>query len=473
LRQSAPVAPERFSRTDRNQTLRCRVEMPTTVAPAAISAAQMSLVLDVSRALAVTADLDTLMHKIAGAVTGLLSCDRASIFLHDRQTDELWTKVALGTDSVIRLPAGAGIVGAAFRAAEAVHVPHPYDDPRFNRDVDRKTGFTTCNLLAVPMFDLTGHPVGVIQAINKSGEGCENGFTDGDVAMLQLLGDQAGVAMQRYHLQQAAVRSMALEREMQLARSVQQAMTPEPDAVPVLPGLEAAGWTKPASINGGDCFDLWKLPDGRLGVLLADASGHGIGPALVVAQVRTLVRTLSETEGDPFVLLQRINARLYDDLPNGRFVTTFLAFVSADGRISFCSAGHGPVLIRPQAGEPLREIEATAPPLGVLPELPADECHASSHIDASGWLIVASDGFTEALSVEDQTLFGTERLIETLDAAHLDHAADVITVMRKAVHDWQGSDDPIDDQTVVAVRRTAGDVQNTPRRDAPVARETP
>ena len=73
--------------------------MPPTVAPAAVSAAQMSLVLDVSRALTVTADLDALMHKIAGAVTGLLSCDRASIFLHDRQSDELWTKVALGTDA--------------------------------------------------------------------------------------------------------------------------------------------------------------------------------------------------------------------------------------------------------------------------------------------------------------------------------------------------------------------------------------
>ena len=95
------------------------------------------------------------------------------------------------------------------------------------------------------------------------------------------------------------------------------------------------------------------------------------------------------------------------------------------------------------------------PPLGVLPELPSDECHASERLDVGGWLIVASDGFTEALHVDDRSLFGTERLIETLDAARLDHAADVITAIRKAVHDWQGSDDPIDDQTVVAVRRTA------------------
>ena len=69
---------------------------------------------------------------------------------------------------------------------------------------------------------------------------------------------------------------------MELAKRVQEAALPRG---PVLvPGLTAGGWTQPASINGGDCFDLWTLPDGRLGILVADASGHGIAPALVVAQ---------------------------------------------------------------------------------------------------------------------------------------------------------------------------------------------
>src|SRR3954465_10657640 len=107
---------------------------PRSSGATAITVGQMSLVLDVSRALTVTADLDALMRKIAEAVTGLLDCERASIFLHDAKADELWTKVALGTTNVIRLPAGAGIVGAAFRSGAPMLVPRPYDDPRFNRD---------------------------------------------------------------------------------------------------------------------------------------------------------------------------------------------------------------------------------------------------------------------------------------------------------------------------------------------------
>src|SRR3954467_11928134 len=85
-----------------------------------ISAAQMSLVLDVSRMLAVTADLDLLLRRIPRAVTALLNCERASIFLHAPAKQELWTKVALGREE-IRMPIGTGIVGHVFQSNTAIH----------------------------------------------------------------------------------------------------------------------------------------------------------------------------------------------------------------------------------------------------------------------------------------------------------------------------------------------------------------
>src|SRR5688572_23716914 len=173
--------------------------MPGPVA--AITAEQMRLVLDVSRMLSVTADLDLLLKHITEAVAKLLSCERASIFLYEPATDELWTKVALGLSggAEIRIPASAGIVGAAFKANELLHVPKPYEDPRFNPANDHKTGFVTRNILSTPMVDLERRPVGVVQAINKRGD-CAAGFSDNDQSMLQLLADQAGVAIQRFHL---------------------------------------------------------------------------------------------------------------------------------------------------------------------------------------------------------------------------------------------------------------------------------
>src|SRR4051794_22387286 len=156
-----------------------------------ISPAQLKLVLDVTRSLVVTTDLDMLLKYIAEATCQLLQCERASIFLHDPIRQQLWTKVALQT-SEIRVPDTAGIVGAAFTSNQVLHVPAPYDDPRFNREVDKKTGFVTRNILSGPMSDIARNPTGVLQAINKK----SGGFVDTDIALIQLLADQAGVALQ-------------------------------------------------------------------------------------------------------------------------------------------------------------------------------------------------------------------------------------------------------------------------------------
>ena len=425
-------------------------------APAAaggITAGQMSLVLDVSRMLAVTADLDLLLHAIAQAVTALLNCERASIFLHDEKHHEMWTKVALGSGE-IRIPDGAGIVGHVFSTCQPIHVPRPYDDPRFNREPDRRSGFVTRNLMASPMLDINQAPVGVVQAINKIGPGGDKtgAFSDNELAMLQLLADQAGVAIQRYRLQQAALESLALRKEMELARGVQEAMIPH--TMPDLPGLACAGWTRPASINGGDVFDLWRTPDGRLGVLLADASGHGIAPAMVACQVRTLVRSLSDASGfaggraDPSRLLALVNSRLFEDLPAGRFVTAFLGFLSPDGTLAWCSGGHGPILTFDADGT-TRSLEATLPPLGIIGEMP-DEPPQPVRLGRGQALVVASDGITESFNPEGE-MFGEPRLVETIAARAAAAPDETIAALRAEVDAWRGKEDAQDDQTVVVV----------------------
>src|SRR6185369_2975682 len=102
-------------------------------------------------------DLATLLKHIAEATCQLLACERASIFVHDPITDELCTKVALQSNE-IRVPSSAGIVGATFTSNQVLHVPSPYDDPRFNREVDKRTGFVTRNILAAPMMNLDRNP---------------------------------------------------------------------------------------------------------------------------------------------------------------------------------------------------------------------------------------------------------------------------------------------------------------------------
>jgi phosphoserine phosphatase RsbU/P len=409
-----------------------------------ITIEQVRQVLDISRLFAVTTELDPLLTRIAEAVTTILACERASIFIHDASTGELWTKVALKADE-IRLPDSAGIVGYAFKHNELVHVPEAYDDPRFNSTTDRKFGFETRSLIAAPMLDIDGHPLGVIQALNKS----SGQFSGDDVSLIELLAHQAGVAIQRYRLQVAAIEIVALRREMALARRVQDAMIPK--SAPVIDGLDAAGRAVAASITGGDCYDLWETRDGRLAVFLADATGHGVAPTLIVSQTRTLVRVLCEIELNPQEIFRRINTRLCLDLDEGRFVTAFLGFVSRNGDLAWISAGHAPVFMRLKAGAPLQSLPAHVSPLGTFPEDDEELRTGTVHFGKGGMLAVISDGVFEALDPKGDE-FGIARLKKLLDEAGGNSAADVIAGILQAAESWQGKPDPGDDQTAVIVR---------------------
>src|SRR5215212_3224740 len=131
-----------------------------------LTPAQLNHLLEVTRLLAVTTELDPLLGRIAEAAVSVLGAERASIFLHDAQRDELVTTVAMGSDE-IRVSANRGIVGAAFESRQVVHVPDAYADARFNRDVDRASGFKTRDIVAAAMADVHGAPLGVLQVVNS------------------------------------------------------------------------------------------------------------------------------------------------------------------------------------------------------------------------------------------------------------------------------------------------------------------
>ncbi|MEO6435500.1 MAG: PP2C family protein-serine/threonine phosphatase, partial [Tepidisphaeraceae bacterium] len=241
----------------------------------------------------------------------------------------------------------------------------------------------------------------------------------------------------------------AMRHEMDLARRVQDAMLPK--KMPDVQGVEAMGWTRAASVTGGDCFDLWRTNDGRLGILLADASGHGLAPTLVVSQVRTLIRAFAEVDPHPRRLLERVNVRLAEDLESERFVTAFLAFLAPDGTLDWCSAGHGPILIRSSADAAITELVPSELPLGVMPEL-TGEAVPPVLLSAGGLLAVVSDGIFEAMTSAGEQ-FGMPRVVELLDANRACSPKQIIEALRDAATKWTGSEEPKDDQTIVIARK--------------------
>ena len=410
-------------------------------------------ILSISRLLVVTTDLDALLTRIAHAACKIIECDRATIYLHDAKTHELWSRVAIGADE-IRFPADLGIAGHVFTANKLLHVSDPYADPRFNPDPDRRSGFITRNLLTVPLVDIDRKPLGVLQAVNTTDED----FSESDQQMIQMLADQAGVAIQRYHLQQTAIEAAELKRELQLARDVQLALLPE--APPEIAGIECIGWSRPAGITGGDIYDLWQMRDGSLGIFVGDAMGHGLAPTLMVSQVRTVLRSLCDIESDPMKLLRLLNERFADDFASGKFATTFFGTLRGDGLLKWSSAGHGPSIVCPDLAQPPELIEANGIPLGILDhDYTAINVHPIS-LQPGGWLAIISDGIHEALNANGQ-YFGIDRTLELLLPLSTDSLCTVLSRLQAAVTEWQGVELPQDDQTVVFIRRSK-DPRSTP-----------
>jgi serine phosphatase RsbU (regulator of sigma subunit) len=241
------------------------------------------------------------------------------------------------------------------------------------------------------------------------------------------------------------------QKEMSLARMVQFALIPNDP--PQIDGHNADGWTLPADMTGGDLFDLWKLPDGRMGLLVADASGHGLAPAMIVSQVRTLVHMLSEYETHPHTLLQRVNARLALDLEAGRFVTAFLAFISSDGKVDWASAGHGPMFWSPTPDGQIQELSSSGLPLGVQEDWFADEPSPPLQLEENGRLIVVSDGIFEAHS-PNRKLWGTDPIKDILHKSPLASSKEIIERFAPPSRRGNRKTEPVDDQTIVVVRRT-------------------
>jgi serine phosphatase RsbU (regulator of sigma subunit)/CHASE2 domain-containing sensor protein len=265
----------------------------------------------------------------------------------------------------------------------------------------------------------------------------------------------AGCTLYRVTVEALERRRVALElaatsREMDLARQVQVALIPSKS--PKVVGLESEGWALTASVAGGDCYDLWQLKDGRLAVLLADASGHGLAPAMVVSQVRTLCRSLSDFENTPYGLLARVNRRVSEDLEANRFVTAFLGFLDSKGVLEWASAGHGPMYWNPGTNGKMLELDSTGLPLGIQPDCFFDPAPEPLQLEMGGSLVVFSDGIFEA-PAPDGNMFGVERVKEILETNNGQGCGPILAALRSAVQAWQQKLEPVDDQTIVVVRR--------------------
>ncbi len=412
---------------------------------AQLEAHALNQILEVTRKLAAPFDLDTMLKEVVDAARNILDADRGTVFLYDEQSDELVVRVAtkLGT---IRIPADMGIVGESAQKRVLINVPDCYADNRFNRAIDKQTGYRTRCMLTLPLIGYEDSLIGVLQILNKN----EGTFDGQDEYVATALAAQAAVVLHRVKMTEALIVSEKLDREITVARDVQMGTLPK--RMPSIRGYDIAGTFTPTDQTGGDLYDFIPLTDEQLFLLMGDATGHGIGPALSATQVRAMLRVALRLGADLGDAFTHINNQLVEDLPDDRFVTAFIGLLdAATHTVQFHSGGQGPIMHFHAADGRYDWAEPSTFPLGYMNQTDLKDAKVIEM--APGDILgLISDGIYEYENPAG-VQFGQAGVAKIIDG-NIDGSMDeLVQMIMRAAYDHGGPVPQADDMTIVLIRR--------------------
>ncbi len=280
---------------------------------------------------------------------------------------------------------------------------------------------------------------------------CIGGAVGGAVLYLSLFSLFRGALREQMRLEKVERQFAELELELKVAGTIQKGLLPS--VLPEAPGFALAAHHKPSRQIGGDYYDAFKARDGTLVLVVADSEGKGIPGALMMAEVRQLLRATVDAATCACTTVQALNDPLSADGGPARLVTMFLARLEpAAGMLRYCCAGHLPALVA-RDGKVLR-LDAGGPPLGATTAAAYEE--GIFRLAPGDTLLLYTDGITEATNAQGE-LFGTKRLEELLvhpdsdNSAGGDAAAGVIQRVNAAVAAFAGGQTAADDETMLCL----------------------
>jgi serine phosphatase RsbU (regulator of sigma subunit)/predicted ester cyclase len=244
-----------------------------------------------------------------------------------------------------------------------------------------------------------------------------------------------------------------LEQELLVARRIQLASLPV--EIPALDGWQISPFYRPAREVGGDFYDFFELPDGRVGVVVGDATGKGVSAALVAAATSSMLRAVAQAlvSSSPGEVLAQVNETLLARIPSNMFVTCFYAILDPESAgLKFANAGHNlPYLRRRGSSDDAEELRARGMPLGLMPERSYEE--EDIVFEAGNSVLFYSDGLVEAHDRHHQ-MFGSARL-RALVAEHAE-VRSIVDLLLEELSTFTGEEwEQEDDITLLTLWRPA------------------
>ncbi|MFZ6027872.1 MAG: SpoIIE family protein phosphatase [Chloroflexota bacterium] len=434
--------------------------------------------LQVAQAIVSLNELDEILDTITRIIPILAGVRRSGIFLYDEQhqafslTESYGFAGELNDARFVCHSSAFPLLETAWRTGQLVYTPIrdgvgvyewaslPPAVAQYDPTVETETIYaremlrSEDRLLFAFPLAVKGHVLGVMVAEEAEAR------TGGTIAAIRtrrleiLTGicQQLSLAIQNDRLQHEVLERERLERELQLARQIQQTFLPE--ELPHLDGWELSVRWRTARQVGGDFYDVFELPDQRIGLVIADVADKGMPAALFMTLVRTLIRAAVRENPSPAAVLQRVNDLLIPDTRNGMFVTVVYAVLSIEnGELLYANAGHNPPLLLQRASGEVQRLITGGMALGIVENVRIPE--EKTVLNRGDFLVFYTDGITEAFSPRDE-MYGEERLhlvLRTSRESGVQHTQDILDTIDQSVDRFIEDEVPSDDVTMIALMR--------------------
>jgi sigma-B regulation protein RsbU (phosphoserine phosphatase) len=309
--------------------------------------------------------------------------------------------------------------------------------------------FPDCtSFVAVPIKGSNENVIGVLAAADReTREGGVGVFEENELRLLSLFGNQVAIALENARLHRDALAKQMMERELELAATIQRDILPK--AIPDVPGIEIAALSLPARQVGGD-YHAFFVRDGVLTALVADVAGKSMPAALLVSALHAVFQLLFAEGRELGEIATELNRHIHNWSAENKFVTLVMVSIDQENEtLQYVNAGHNPAYL--VANGRIDTIKSHGLPIGILPG--TRYMTQTRPFPAGACAVLYSDGITEAEDVNDEE-FGNERL-EALLQEHIDCSASMIRdQIASAVDAFVDEAPQKDDETIVIVKRT-------------------
>jgi serine phosphatase RsbU (regulator of sigma subunit)/pSer/pThr/pTyr-binding forkhead associated (FHA) protein len=273
-------------------------------------------------------------------------------------------------------------------------------------------------------------------------------FTKDDLSLLTVMANIAAIRIENARLAEVEQAERIMARDLAQAAEIQGRMLPE--KAPEVPGADLAGFNMACHTVGGDYYDFFTYPDGRVALALGDVSGKGMPASLMMMALQARVHVLAEDPSNLAHFMTRINKTTCATCPSNRFITFFFSVLNAvTGELAYANAGHNPPILMRANGD-AEMLEGGGTVLGILSIAPYSEMHAQ--LDHGDMLVLYSDGVTEANNPAYDE-FDEERFIEVLKTHRTLPATEIVQAVIKAVTEFAAGAPQADDITLLVAKR--------------------